>query len=297
MKTKIYLLTFFVLLCLSCKDKKANTEQNTNIQKIAENALHNQLEELNADAGIAIIMETEAEVVSENDFDEVSQTVSNFINSIKEGKEAVSNLVNYPLERIYPLLPIKNKQDFLERYEDLFDSKLQQEIIYSNPLTDWESMGWHGTMFQNGTLWIDSDGKLTSLNYQSDKESQLREKIIETERKSLHESIQTYEQPILIMETSTDKIRIDDLGNGNYRYASWKLDSKKNDKPNLILTNGSFSPDGSGGNHAYIFTNGNFKYECWIWEITGGGSNSPASLVVYENENEILRQDAHNLKN
>ena len=67
MKTKIYLLGIITLLCISCKDKKANTaqtEQNvspidTTIQKVAENALFNQLKELNADAGIAIVMETE----------------------------------------------------------------------------------------------------------------------------------------------------------------------------------------------------------------------------------------------
>ncbi|MDR0231744.1 MAG: hypothetical protein LBI82_06450 [Dysgonamonadaceae bacterium] len=67
MKMKIYFLTFLVLLCVSCKDKKVSTvqaEQNvstidTTFQKIAENALNNQLEVLNADAGIAIVMDVE----------------------------------------------------------------------------------------------------------------------------------------------------------------------------------------------------------------------------------------------
>jgi len=286
MKTKICLLTITILICFSCKEKKANTEQtdsfplDTTIQKTAKNSYSDELKE-------------ELKQLDES----VEHTVSNFIDSMKAGKEAVSNLVHYPLEREYPLPPVKNKQDFLDRYEELFDSKLQQEIINSNPLTDWSDMGWNGIMLHNGILWLDCDGKLISLNYQSDKEKRMREKIIEAERETLHESVQTYEQSILIMETSTDRIRIDDLGNGNYRYASWKLDSKMNDKPDLILTNGSFYADGSGGNHAYIFTNGDFKYECWVWLMSGGGNNSPASLVVYENENQILRQDAHNLKN
>ena len=78
MKTKIYLLTIVTLLCLSCKDKKANTEQNTPlsdaaIQTIVENALYNQLEELNADAGMVIVMEAETGIikaVANNNFSE-----------------------------------------------------------------------------------------------------------------------------------------------------------------------------------------------------------------------------------
>ena len=57
MRIKIYLLTIIVLVCLSCKDKNVNTEQtnsslsDTTIQTIVENALYNQLEELNAETG------------------------------------------------------------------------------------------------------------------------------------------------------------------------------------------------------------------------------------------------------
>lgn len=66
MKTKIYLLTIITLLCVSCKDKKANTVQtvsnvspiDTTIQKVAENALNNQLQALNADAGIVVVMDS-----------------------------------------------------------------------------------------------------------------------------------------------------------------------------------------------------------------------------------------------
>ena len=66
MKTKIYLLAIITMLCVSCKDKKANTvqtEQNvspidTTIQKIAENALNNQLQALNANAGIVVVMDS-----------------------------------------------------------------------------------------------------------------------------------------------------------------------------------------------------------------------------------------------
>lgn len=65
MNSKIYLLTIIALLCISCKNKKANTVQtnafpiDTAIQQIAVKALYNQLQELNADAGTVVIMDTE----------------------------------------------------------------------------------------------------------------------------------------------------------------------------------------------------------------------------------------------
>lgn len=64
MNTEIYLLAIITLLYISCKDKKADTEQvntslDSTIQQIAENALNNQIKELNADAGIVIILESE----------------------------------------------------------------------------------------------------------------------------------------------------------------------------------------------------------------------------------------------
>jgi len=91
MNIKIYLLTFLVLLCVSCKDETANivqTEHNVSaidaaIQQIAEKALFNQLETLNAEAGMAIVMDVETGAVkavakknlSEND---TVETVSLF---------------------------------------------------------------------------------------------------------------------------------------------------------------------------------------------------------------------------
>jgi len=71
MKAKIYLLTIIALFSISCKDKKANTVQteskistiDTTIQKVAENALHNQLEALNANAGIVVVMDVETGII------------------------------------------------------------------------------------------------------------------------------------------------------------------------------------------------------------------------------------------
>jgi len=67
------------------------------------------------------------------------------------------------------------------------------------------------------------------------------------------------------------------------------LVSKKamTEKPDLIITNGKFIADGSGGNHSYQFKKGIYLYGCSI--IVLGEKDSPqARLVITQNGKEIL---------
>src|SRR5690606_40506133 len=56
-------------------------------------------------------------------------------------------------------------------------------------------------------------------------------------------------------------IRIDELTNDNYRYASWKIGEKESSKPDIIIDNGKLKFEGSGGNHVIIFTNDEYTYK------------------------------------
>jgi|SRR5690554_458060 len=95
----------------------------------------------------------------------------------------------------------------------------------------------------------------------------------------------------VLLQTTKYKIRIDNLGNGNYTYTAWPASSAMNDTPNIVIKNGKRYKDGSGGNHYYIFTNGIYKYECWI-NVLGTDETPPANLLVYKNDDLILSQDA-----
>jgi len=223
---------------------------------------------------------------------EYQKFISKFISEVKIGdKEAISKWIKFPLTRETPIPSVKNKADFIKRYNQIFDKFLIGKITKSNPAKDWSEVGWRGIMLNQGDLWIDTDGKIISINHQSDAELKLKNSLIASQKKKVNASISKFKEPVAIIETSKFRIRIDDLGNDKYRYASWSIKNKMTDKPDLIIENGVFVADGTGGNHYYEFKKGNFKYQCYF--IVLGEKNSPAAtLTVYQSGKEILSQNA-----
>lgn len=198
----------------------------------------------------------------------------------------------FPLSRKYQLTVIKNKQEFLNSYNEIFDDRLVRMILNANLLTDWSSVGYRGIMFLDGKIWLDYDGRSTAVNYQSPMEKRKRAELISIEKLNLHKSIKTFSEPIIQLETKKYSIRIDDLGPGNYRYASWAINSKKSDKPDLILEQGELIWDGSRGNHRYVFKHGDYVYDCSIMEMKE--ADAPVGILrIFKNDQGILKQDAH----
>ncbi|CAM3597973.1 hypothetical protein [Flavobacterium chungbukense] len=223
---------------------------------------------------------------------EYQKFISEFISEVKNGdKEAISKRIKFPLKRENPIPSVKNKADFLKRYNQIFDNVLIEKITKSNPAKDWSEMGWRGIMLNQGDLWIDTDGKITAVNYQSKAEEKLKNSLIASQKKNVNSSISNFKEPVAILETSKFRIRIDDLGNNKYRYASWSIKNKMTDKPDLIMENGIFSADGTGGNHHYEFKKGDFRYECHFI-VLGEKNSPPAALIVYQSSKKILSQDA-----
>lgn len=104
----------------------------------------------------------------------------------------------------------------------------------------------------------------------------------------LHPSLRDPHIPVLQWRTAGYIIRIDDMGYSRFRYAAWDADSDQSAAPNLVLTNGVYERDGSGGNGFYRFYNDIYTYECYdIWIGTG---ETPGYLRVYRNDDLILDQ-------
>jgi len=223
---------------------------------------------------------------------EYQKFVKSFIANVKSNnKEGVAGFISFPLGRDYPVPNVKKKADFVKRYDQIFDATLKNEIIKSNPAKDWSEVGWRGIMLNQGTLWMDTDGKISSINYQSKKELDLKNKLIAAEKVKLHPSIAKFKAPEYILETSKFRIRIDDMGNDNYRYASWSIKQKMSEEPDLVITNGKWISDGSGGNSHFDFKKGNYLYQCYI-TVLGPSDSPPASLTITQNGKEILDQNA-----
>lgn len=223
---------------------------------------------------------------------EYQKCIKSFIDTIKSGnKDAIADMVSYPLKREYPIPDVRDKSDFIKRFDEIFDTTLKNEIIKSDPAKDWSDMGWRGIMLNQGNVWMDFDGRLTSVNYQSQAETDVKKKLIAAQKKELDSSIAFFQKPICILETAKFRIRIDNLGNENYRYASWSIDKAMNTKPDLIIYRGNLVVEGSGGNHQYEFKKENFTYEC-AFIIVGEKDSPPAKLTIYQGDKVILSQNA-----
>lgn len=223
---------------------------------------------------------------------EYQKFISKFILEVKNNdKEAISKRIKFPFKREYPIPSVKNKQEFLKRYNQIFDKVLIEKITKSDPAKDWSEVGWRGIMLDRGDLWIDTDGKIISINHQSAEELKLKKELIAAQKKEVNASLSNFKEPVAVIETSKFRIRIDDLGNDNYRYASWSVKQKMTEKPDLVIEKGTFHADGTGGNHHYEFKKGNFRYECHFI-VLGEKGSAPAMLIVYQSEKEILSQDA-----
>jgi len=222
---------------------------------------------------------------------EYQKFISKFILEVKNSDtEAIAKRIKFPFKREYPIPSVKDKADFIKRYNQIFDKVVVEKITKSDPAKDWSEVGWRGIMLNQGDLWIDTDGRIITINHQSDEELKLKNKLIANQKNEVNSSLSKFKKPVAILETSKFRIRIDDLGNNNYRYASWSVKQKMTDKPDLVIENGIFYADGTGGNHHYEFKKGNFRYECHF-TVLGEKNSAPAALVVYQSGKEILSQD------
>ncbi|MCU8056801.1 hypothetical protein L5L78_11420 [Shewanella sp. SM34] len=203
--------------------------------------------------------------------------------------EAIAKRVAYPLKREYPIPAIQNTQEMIARFDQVFDPKLLEQIAHSKIEADWQTMGWRGIMLDSGVVWLDFDGKIIAINYQTLVEAKLKAEFIAKQQRALHPSVSEFVGPALSWETAKFTIRVDDMGNSQYRYAAWAKGKSLSEKPDLVLNKGKLVFDGSGGNHSYQFRSGPYQYHCYV-TVLGTSDSPPGELVVYKNDEEILKQ-------
>ena len=198
--------------------------------------------------------------------------------------------INYPLNREYPLPSIKNEVDFKQRFSEVFDDKLIALIVNSKT-EQWEEVGWRGIMLNDGIIWIDStNGKIKAINYESETERKNRTALIAMDKENLHSSLKAFENPTLKFKTKNHLIRIDQLANNTYRYASWNITDNESSKPDLILNDGDYEFQGNGGNYAIIFTNGLYTYTIYRNSISKD-EEPKVTLEVLKSDQVVLTEN------
>ncbi|MCH5715574.1 hypothetical protein [Niabella hibiscisoli] len=101
--------------------------------------------------------------------EEQTERVKTIIALFKENNiDKIANRINYPLHREYPIPPIRDKETFKQRFNEVFDTTLIDKIANSK-LEQWSAVGWQGVMLDNGLVWLGySDAVITAVNYQSE---------------------------------------------------------------------------------------------------------------------------------
>ena len=146
-------------------------------------------------------------------------------------------------------------------------------------------------MLDNGVVWMtNSDGIITTINYQSDFEKELRKDLIAKDKENLYMSLKTFESPTYKIKTKDYLIRIDELANHSYRYASWKIGKKESSRPDIVIDHGVLKFDGSGGNHVITFFNNDFTYKVYR-NIMGSEDTSDITLEIEKDGKNRLTQD------
>lgn len=204
--------------------------------------------------------------------------------------QAISQSIQYPLKREAPLPAVRNAKEMQSRFNQIFDAQLKKDISQSKP-NQWDAVGWRGIMLDNGKVWIEGN-KIIAVNYSSPAEQQLKQKLIVQQKHKLHPSLSNFKQPVLNFKTKSFLIRIDELNNGQYRYASWQAGQPQSAKPALVLNKGSVYYDGSGGNHHYVFKSGNYTYTVER-NLIGANETPEVSLMVQQAEKVILNQSGY----
>ena len=279
MKKKNFVIALLsITLCITCtsENKKQSEATNNQISKVQANTLpHNDdndsldndnLDNHNIDTTISYFKDLNIEKIADN--------------------------INYPLLREYPIPSIKNKQELRKRFHEVFDNKLIQMIAQSK-ISDWEEYGWRGYSINNGEVWMaDSHGIITAVNYQSNFEAHLIKELIIKDKAQLHPSLRNYMKPIAKYKTKNHHIRIDQISDDNFRYASWSIGESESAKPSIVLNNGILKLEGTMNVEYYIFKNGIYTYTL-AQNLADG--NFDMTLEITKNDNIIQSEEAYEI--
>ncbi len=215
--------------------------------------------------------------------------VSKFISSLKNNRiDELAKNVAFPFERLYPLPRIKNKQEFLNRFEEIFDKQLI-ELIVNSSFSEWEEMGDKFT-FNNGEVCLSIEGKLLAVNHQTTKQFEEIKDIINCEKKSLHESLFAFQKPIISFVTETHRVRIDEINDDNFRFCMWGVSKPWDEIPDLILENGLYQEFEVEGNSMFEFKNGEIKYQCSLSEVGEDGSSNDFFRIIQIDKNILFQK-------
>ena len=172
----------------------------------------------------------------------------------KNDRQAVANLVHFPLLNEKPLASIRNSKEFLARWDEYFDSTTIPTVLAANAL----DYGWRGIALTGGIVWFDK-GRISSINLETPAYKAALSAAKKMDDSKLYVSARGYDS--ISFQCSTKKLFVRAQKHGDdLRYFAWKKGASLLTKPELELVGGKYDPQGTGGNFDLEFRKEDFTY-------------------------------------
>ena len=178
-----------------------------------------------------------------------------------DNPKELSKLIDYPLKRENPLPDIKNANDFIAYYPTIFDSSFKRLLKQYNDSVIFEHNDAYGLVGGNftGEIWIDENGKISSINYSSKDEQKTKRILINKIKKEIYPAVNTWDENVIVAKSEKLLIRVDRTNKG-LRYVCWAKGKTVRDQPDIILYNGIEEAQGTMGGWTWTFKNGDWTY-------------------------------------
>jgi len=206
----------------------------------------------------------EEEEEEEEENDKLLLTIQDIIKYGSEGNlEKLSQYVSYPLRRPYPLPIIKDSSEFVKYADMIWDDSIKSVMKTLKP-EDWNSYGWRGYSFKDGKyIWMDGDF-ITGINYASERELFLKERLIKDEKEMLHPSLQKDIESMWISFQDIDKQfygRIDVMKNKKRRICIYDKLQEISEIPKFVALDSIYDIQGSMHNTYLLFSKDSITIE------------------------------------
>ncbi|CAA0125062.1 Uncharacterised protein [BD1-7 clade bacterium] len=198
---------------------------------------------------------------------------------------------SFPLKSRYPAPDILHPDELRVRMSELLDQHLITTIAQSDPHKDWVASGWQGIQLSNGLVWLNTEGKIITLNHTTKAAESIDKGYIDAQKLWLNAGLKDFQTPLLMMLTKRFQVRIDQMVDGRYRYASWPREQLQSSKPDILLYSKERDFEGTGGNQRYVFHNAPFEYRVEIDNLRVSG-NAPGRVVVLRDGKQVVNEGA-----
>lgn len=221
--------------------------------------------------------------------DSVPDYVGQIIDAVAHNDSVrFAKMVNYPLERPYPLRDIENEQEMEQYYPVMMDDSIRTAIGHSKP-KQWEQVGWRGWTLHEGE-WVWADSLIYSVNHVSRRELSERDSLQRAEIATLPQAMRSGWTPELCLKGQEGDIyRVDwhkeNPDSTTYRLSIYRKGSDLKGTPTAVLY-GGMELQGSEGNRWYTFTNTEGMTAIYGADVSG--DEGKAIQITTPNGGEIM---------